>query len=153
MKNENNTLVVYVGCALTHASVEYKESIKLLKKHLSQMKGVEVLEFIDLVNGTPLDVYEHDIHRCVGQAHLVIAECSYPALGLGWELGAAVEKYQKYVLTVAKQDAKVTRLISGAECSRNPKYSFKIYNSFAELVDICTNKIKELQGLSIDNKE
>ena len=29
------------------------------------MEGVKVLEFIGLVNGTPVDVYEHDIHNCV----------------------------------------------------------------------------------------
>lgn len=143
MKN----VIVYVGCALTYASEEFKQSIDFLKDTLRSMENVTVLEFIGLVNGTSVDVYKHDIHNCVEKCDLFIAECSYPSIGLGWELGTAVEKDKKYVLAVAKAEIKVTRLVLGAECERNPNYSFKTYNSEFELFGICIKKIKEIQGL------
>ncbi|MBU0611882.1 hypothetical protein KKA39_02325 [Patescibacteria group bacterium] len=138
---------VYVGCALTYAGEDFKRDIEFLKIFLRSIKGVEVLEFIGLVNGTPVDVYEHDIHNCVGGGDLIIAECSFPSTGLGWEIGTAVEKHKKHVLAVAKADAKVTRLVIGAQCERNPNYSFQTYDSLEKLFDICTKKIKQIQGL------
>ncbi len=136
---------VYVGCALTHASSKFKNDIYLLKHNLKSMKGVIILEFIGLENGTATDVYNHDVHGCVKDGELIIAECSYPSTGLGWELGTAVEKHRKHVFAVARDDAKVTRLVLGAACERNPNYSFQTYNSFAGLLDLCIKKIKELQ--------
>ncbi len=140
-------IIVYVGCALTYAEEEFKRSIELLKFTLKSMDNVTVLEFVGLVNGTSVDVYEHDIHNCVEKCDLFIAECSYPSIGLGWELGTAVEKDKKHVLAVAKDGIKVTRLVLGAECERNLNYSFKTYSYFGELLDICISKIEEIQGL------
>lgn len=137
---------IYVGCALTHASEDFKRCIEILKSELRFLKDVEVLEFLGLVNGTPVDVYEHDIHNCVEKADLFIAECSYPSIGLGWELGTAVEKHQKHVLAVAMSDSKITRLVVGANCERNPNYSFQTYDSIKELVSICIKKVEQIQN-------
>ncbi|HKK54530.1 MAG TPA: hypothetical protein VJ926_03360 [Patescibacteria group bacterium] len=41
---------LYVGCALTHASEEFKEEVQLLKERLKKVS--HVLEFIGLVDGT-----------------------------------------------------------------------------------------------------
>ncbi|MEK7060069.1 MAG: hypothetical protein AAB970_00395 [Patescibacteria group bacterium] len=139
-------ILIYVGCALTHADKYFRQNIELLKDHLRLMEGVKVLEFIGLVNGTPVDVYEHDIHNCVEKADLFIAECSYPSTGLGWELGTAVEKHSKHVLAVAMLDKTITRLVIGANCERNPKYSFQIYTSLDELVNLCVKKVEQIKN-------
>lgn len=139
-------ILIYVGCALTHADKYFRQNIELLKDHLKSMEGVKVLEFMGLVDGTSIDVYEHDIHNCVEKANLFIAECSYPSTGLGWELGTAVEKYGKHVLAIAKAEAKVTRLVIGAECKKNPNYSFQIYTSVNELVDLCVKKVEQIKN-------
>lgn len=138
-------IIIYVGCALTHASEEFKKDIERLKTELSNIENTEILEFLGLIKGTATDVYEHDIHECVKKADLIIAECSYPSTGLGWELATAVEKLRKSVLAVAKTEVKVTRLVLGAECARNLNYSFKTYNSFEELFNLCVEKIKEVK--------
>jgi hypothetical protein len=142
-----NKIKVYVGCALTHASDNFKKEIEIFKNYLRTMKGVEVLDFFGLGENTPVGVYEHDIHNCVKEADLFIAECSYPSTGLGWEIGTAVEKYQKHVLAVARDDAKITRLVTGAECAKNPNFSFITYSSLPELLSNVIEKIKYVQSL------
>jgi hypothetical protein len=100
--------------------------------------------FLGLEVGTDQDVYEHDIHECVRNADLIIAECSFPSLGLGWELGTAVEKYRKPVLAVAKEGTKVTRLVTGAQSERNPDYQFELYRSVEDLLSIAVTMVMSI---------
>src|SRR3989344_928411 len=100
---------IYVGCSLTHAPDEFKTAIELLKKHLSQK--YEILEFVGLVKGTAKDVFEWDT-KCVKECDMFLADCTHPGIGLGYELGVAVEK-NKPILAVAHKDAKVSRVILG----------------------------------------
>jgi nucleoside 2-deoxyribosyltransferase len=120
---------LYIGCSLTQAPEEFKNAIEKLKNELR--KDYEILDFVGLVNGTPKDVFEHDTY-CVKSCDLFIADCTYPAIGLGYELGVAI-MLDKPILAIAHKDAKVTRLVLGVT---NPNYSFYRYDKLSEVVPL-----------------
>ena len=124
---------IYVACGLTHAPEEFKLSVDGLKQALREQRGYEVYDFVGLENGTPAEVYAWDIGRCVAQSDLLVAICDYPAIGLGWELGTAVEKLRKPTLAVAHEESHVTRLITGAAEAGAPNYRFRRYSNLAEV--------------------
>ncbi|MCL5666890.1 MAG: hypothetical protein M1383_03910 [Patescibacteria group bacterium] len=126
---------IYVTCSLTHASEEFKEEMARLKQMLKAK--FEVLEFKGLTDGTPTDVYHHDI-GCVKSCDLLLSECSHPAIGLGFEIATALFRH-KPILAVAKQDAKVSRLILGIDSSL---FSFMRYNSLEEVADAVEKKME-----------
>jgi len=139
-------LKVYVGCSLTHATTQYKEFIIALKNELHKILNVEILEFIGLEGSNSVGVYKHDIHTCVKECDIFIAECSNPSTGLGYELGVSVELWKKPTLAVCNVDAKITRLVEGIACEINPNFEYRTYVNLIELVDICTKKIILLQS-------
>ncbi|MCL5784522.1 MAG: hypothetical protein M1142_04185 [Patescibacteria group bacterium] len=136
-------LKIYLGCALTHAAPEFRDSVDQLKDTLR--RDFEVLDFIGLVKGTPRDVFEWDLN-CVRRCDLFVAECTYPSIGLGYELAVAVHANQA-ILAVAQQDAKVTRLVLGID---HPKYSFHRYRELSEVADLINNRTANLEQTFID---
>ncbi|MCD8495067.1 MAG: hypothetical protein LRY41_03485 [Candidatus Pacebacteria bacterium] len=104
---------IYVGCALKHAPKEYKVAIANLKKDLAQLPHVEILEFVT-TEAAPQEIYTNDIIDCVMTCDIMIAECSHPSLGLGYEIATMIEKRRKPVLIYAHADALVSGLILGA---------------------------------------
>lgn len=119
---------IYVGCSLTHAPEAFRLAVEALKQELSH--NYEVFNFLGLVDGTAQDVYRWDIQRCVANADIFVAICDHASLGLGYEIGTAVEKHQKPVLAVAHQATHISRLILGIDA---PNFSFKRYKDFAEI--------------------
>ena len=86
---------VYVGCSLTHAPKKFRDEVENFKNKLREI--CEVLDFYGLADkDIPREVYEHDIHNCVGKCDLLLAICDFPSLGLGWELGTQVEKEKSW---------------------------------------------------------
>jgi len=128
---------IYIGCSLTHAPEEFKTAIELLKSHLR--KKYKILEFIGLINDTPQDVFEHDT-ECVKTCDLFVADCSHPGIGLGYELGVALEM-NKPTLAVAQKDAKVTRLMLGVT---KENFTFARYDDILDVVHLIEEKIKHL---------
>src|SRR5882724_9174860 len=90
---------IYIGCSLTHAPEAFRVAVESLKQELRQQ--FEVFDFLGLVAGTAEDVYRWDINKCVAEADVFVAICDYTSLGLGYEIGTAVEKHHKPVLAVA----------------------------------------------------
>lgn len=140
---------VYIGCGLTHAPEEYRQQIIQFKDRLRAIEWIEVLDFVTK-NSTselpdPLHIYHNDIHECVGTAHAMIADLSYPSTGLGWELGTCIEKHQIRVIMCAHRDAVVSHLPIGAALRHDTLASFDRYEkSISDLFDFC---IKELQKI------
>jgi hypothetical protein len=128
---------VYIGCALTHASEDFRKAIVELKENLR--KDFDVLDFIGLENGTAKDVYEHDLN-CVRTSNLFVADCTYPSIGLGIEIGAAIED-NKQTLIVVHKDAHVTRMILGITA---PTVSFRRYNDYAEVLEFIRERLKQV---------
>jgi len=119
---------VYVGCALTHASNEFKEEVERLKKKLENI--CVVLHFKGLSDSNlPRDVYVHDIIHCVHECDILIAICDYPSIGLGYEIATQAESRKKPILAVAHEDAKVTKLILDPAIEN---YSFCRYKNLCE---------------------
>ncbi len=126
---------IYVGCSLTQAPPEFVEGITHLKAQLKT--SYEILEFIGLVGGTPRDVFENDtamVHTC----DLFLADCTYPAIGLGYELGLALS-LNKPILAIAKEGSKVSRLVLGVT---NPNYSFEWYRAYSHIADLVKRKLE-----------
>lgn len=120
---------LYVGCALTHSSAEFKEAIAQLKTSL-RVQGYEILDFFGVVDGDPEAVYRRDIVHCVRDCDGFIAICDHPSTGLGFELGEAT-RLKKHILALAQNDAKVTRLVQGAAIVEE-NFSFKRYQDFSK---------------------
>jgi len=147
---------LYVACGLTHAPEEFRTSVEGLKQVLRQERGYEVYDFVGLENGSPADVYAWDIGRCVAQSDLLVAICDYPAIGLGWELGTAVEKLQKPTLAIAHEDTHVTRLISGAAEVGAANYRFQRYSDLMDIpiyVDQIIEEAKPRYQMIVDGNE
>ena len=104
---------VYVGCGLTQAPDQFKQDVESFKKKLAQLPGIEVLEFIGLVNGTSRDVYKTDLGN-VERCDVFIAIADYPAIGLGMEIQHG-RFHEKPTLCLHHEDAKVTRMLQGAQ--------------------------------------
>lgn len=130
---------LYVGCALTHATEEFKNNVQTLKDRLK--KVCHVLEFVGLVNGTAEDVYNHDINVCVRGCDLFVAICDEASIGLGYELAVQIEDRQMPALAVAHLSSKVTRLVLGIT---SPDFEFKNYEDFNNLYEIIAKKIETL---------
>lgn len=99
----------------------------------------EVLEFLGLVKGTATDAYHWDIHECVAKADAIIAICDYPSIGLGYELGTAVEHLHKPVLALGQTDTRITRMVLGIDA---PNYRFARYDSFDDVPKIVDEFMK-----------
>ena len=131
---------VYIGCSLTQASEAFKADVEALKTAVRDL-GYEVFDFVGLVNGTPKDVYEWDLNHCVGECDIFVGICDYPSIGLGWELGTAVQ-LRKPVLAVAHADAKITRLVLGA-ADVESNMRFERYNNLLKDVPPLLEVLKE----------
>ena len=141
---------IYIGTSLTHASQEHRDLIKEVRDEIEKIEGVEVLKFFSDpqdfdAQQSAQDIYNHDIHNCVANADIFIAECTYPSTGLGWELGTAIEKHKIPTLALAKEGDKVTRLLLGAECEKNPNFVFKIYKTKEEFLELAKEFIELTQ--------
>jgi len=132
---------IYIGCALTSAPDTFKAAVKTIKADLRP--EFEVFDFVGLVDGTPADVYHWDIQRCVAECDLFVAICDYPAIGLGYELGYAVEKLAKPTLALAHKDAHITRLVLGVDA---PFYSFKRYESIEAVPGLIRKYFSEIKA-------
>ena len=126
---------LYVGCSLTHSPQEFRDLVSVLKETLK--KEYEVFEFVGLEAGTANDVYKEDIQKCVARCDFFVALCDYPSLGLGYELGTALEKYSKPTLGLGHQEANISRLVMGID---HPMYTFKRYSTSEEILDFIKEK-------------
>jgi hypothetical protein len=129
--NTKTPVRLYVGCALTLASEEFKASVEAFKDRL-RAEGYEVFDFLGLVEGTIADVYKWDIGHCIGDCDIFLAICDLPSIGLGYELCEAV-RLKKPVLAVAHKDTKVTRLLLGA-AEVEPNLHFERYDELTDVI-------------------
>ena len=138
-KKEIKDLYVYVGCALTYATDDFKKEVQDLTDRLKKI--CHVLEFVGLIDGTPRDVYHHDINVCVRGCDLLVAICDQASIGLGYELAVQVEDRKMPALAVAQVNSKVTRLVLGID---QENFEFKTYKDFDDLYDIIVAKLESL---------
>lgn len=144
MKRKN--IDIYVGCSLTQAPQKFRRDVEDLKESLRR-KGWRVADFVGLSGGTSAEecraVYTHDIKRFVSECDLLVAICDFPALGLGYEMGTAIEKRGIPVLAVAHEKSHVTRLVLGID---HPRYTFRRYRSLSEVPVMVEEKVRQTFG-------
>lgn len=131
---------LYVGCSLTLLPPDKKEvflqMITEIKKELS--KSFEILEFLGIGDigsarpYTPKEIYDYDIKKCVMKADCMLAFCDYPSLGLGYEMGTAIEKQGIPVLAVAHKDSIVGRIIVGID---HKNFNFEYYDNTQDIIE------------------
>ncbi len=145
---------LYVGCGLTYAPQEYKDQIASFKNKLRSIEWIEVLDFWNAnsaSNGKQPDsheIYCTDIHECVGNAHAMIGELSYPSTGLGWELATSIEKHGIRVLMCAHKDALVSHLPIGAslyDVNKRSTSFIRYKESIEELIPFFLEELKIVQ--------
>ncbi len=130
---------VYIACALTQAPPKFEKAVEAFKRQLrKKFPLVAFFNFVGLEKGTPRDVYQWDIGHCVKDCDLLIAICDYPAIGLGYELGVAIEKWHKYVLAVANEESKLTRLLLGIS---DPRFELVRYRNLSDLIPLIAKKL------------
>ena len=129
---------IYIGCSLTQAPPEFVAAVTDLKLQLKDT--FEIMDFVGLTDGTPADVYRWDIERCVAGCDLFVAICDYPAIGLGYELGVAIEKLDKPVLALAQTGNRISRLLEGIPSAR---YALRRYGNFSEIPDLIKQAIPD----------
>ncbi|MCL5774942.1 MAG: hypothetical protein M1333_01890 [Patescibacteria group bacterium] len=112
---------IYLAHSLTQAPEDFKTEMLEFREKLKAQ--YEVLEYMGLINGTAEDVFRHDV-KCVTDCDLLLAEVSYPAIGLGFEIATALQLNKK-VLAVAKETAKVSRLVLGINHKNYRFYRYK----------------------------
>lgn len=124
---------IYLVCSLTQAPPEFSAEVDKLRTELK--KKYEVLEFIGLEKGTARDVFEWDT-ECVHLCDLLLAICTYPSIGLGYEMGIAIEN-KKPVLAVASKDALISRMVLGVTAVN---YSFERYEDLLDVAAMVEKK-------------
>jgi hypothetical protein len=122
---------IYLAHGLTQAPEAYKQRMLDFRQKLKEK--FEVLEYFGLGEGSPEQVFEHDF-GCVKNCDLLLAEVSWPGLGLGFEIATALF-LGKQVLACATSDAKLSRMVLGINL---PNYKLIKYSDEREILDYLT---------------
>ena len=99
--------LIYLGCALTHAPHEFVETIEYLRAAITPHGNV--LRFLGLHHPSVGDAFQYDLNS-VRRCDLMIANVTYPSLGLGMELGTAIEN-RKPIISLADDKLAPERLL------------------------------------------
>lgn len=112
----SNKIRIYVGHKLTKAKPDFLERMERIRRHAEQVLAdrCEFMKFLGVKDGTPLDVFQQDIEKNVGECHLFVCIIDEESTGLGMEIGAAAWKSGKPILLVRTEHAQVSRLPIGA---------------------------------------
>src|SRR3989344_7350925 len=114
---------IYVGAALTHAPYDFRLKVEKFKDELREK--YELIEFFGLRNDAKVrDIFEWDT-KCVKTCDLYIPICDYPSIGLGYQIGVALEN-NKTILAIAKKDATISRYLPAI---KRKNFSFKRYKN------------------------
>src|SRR4028119_2102648 len=120
---------LYIGCSLTQAPKLFISHIETLKSELKN--DFQILDFIGLTGKTSEEVYEHD-RKCVLESDLFLAVCDYPSIGLGMEIGFAIENNKRILIAYSKNN-KITRMVLGIPKTSN--IFFLEYSNTREIIN------------------
>lgn len=132
-----NKLKIYIGCSLTQATSEFRESIFDLGDELDQY--FEVLHYMSWrvepgikKEKTDLSIYEFDMQQ-VEKCDVFVPIIDHPSIGLGMEFGKAFEK-GKNIRAFVKKGVKYSSIIdSGLEY--NQQIAVQEYEEFSDIIE------------------
>ncbi len=119
----------------------YREIICLIKSYGNSVLTEHIAS--PEVFGLEKDKSDHDIWvqdmEWLSQADLVIAECSTPSLGVGYELAEAKHLNKKTIVFARKKErfSSLSAMIAG-----DPYYDIYLYSSEEELFDQLRNLLE-----------
>lgn len=136
---------LYFGCSLSSAPEEYATKVLELRQQVAALPEVEHLPFLTDIHpdSNPHDIFKWDIFNQVAQADIMVAECTQPSFGLGWEVSHAVHVRKIPVLAFAHVDfkEKLSKFAPGADVEELPNYSFSWYKDNQEILDVIQKNI------------
>ena len=126
--------------ALTEAPAQFRDEFgKQLKDGLRAISGVVVLDFMGVIDGDDIQVFEHD-RRCTLEADLCLFVADHPSIGLGMEIGFRYIQNQPMVV-FARAEKRVTRMLTGALRLRDE--SVQRYDTVEDIVAAVRNMLPQ----------
>lgn len=114
--------------------VDYMAIVELLKAYgtvLTEHVGTQATKARAEHNLTFTEIHDRDIAWLL-QADVVVAEISNPSLGVGYEIGRAVEHDKRVLCVYSSSAQKVSGMLQGSSA-----LSVRAYQSIDELKAVC----------------
>lgn len=124
----------------------YLQIIEHLRKHgevLTEHIGNKKLELTGENNKDDNFIHHRDI-KWILQSDIIVAEVSKPSLGVGYEIGRAIENSKRVLCLYRPQKGKkLSAMIAGS-----PDITNEEYNTIDEAKEIIDNYIKKIDSVS-----
>ena len=123
---------IYLGCSLTGAPESFKSEVKDLIGLLE--KSYTILPFFSFTNKIAKnnrEVFEFDMNQ-IKEADFMIAICSYPSTGMGYEIREALSQGKK-VFAFAKDTDNISKFIDNGITDSNYSF-FRVKINYPNLV-------------------
>ena len=127
---------LYVGCSLIHAPKEFIANIENLKLELST--NFEILDFVGLNDESSSKIYNHD-RKCVLESDFFLAICDLSSIGLGIEIGIALENNKKIILAY-HQSSKISKMLLGIPKIQAHQLKYQNLGQIPELLGLLCPK-------------
>ena len=139
-------ITIYVGMGLTQAPEAFRVGFQNeLKAGLRELEDIEILDFVGLEGSTEEEVYSHD-RNCTMTANLCVFIVDHPSIGLGIEIAFRLAT-GKPMLVFAKEDAKITRMLTGlCKIEQIQFYRYQEVSDLLRNIDVWLWGKAELEG-------
>jgi 2'-deoxynucleoside 5'-phosphate N-hydrolase len=143
------------GAHLTDNVFLHKQIIQHLLQHyivLTEHLADGSLKEIAETNLTDKEIHERDINL-VKEADIIIAEVSNPSLGVGYELGRAVEMKKKILCLYRINEKRLSAMVRGSEGIltknyNNPEEALSIIDEFLGKIEIAKEKTHSIEQIN-----
>lgn len=112
---------LYIGHGITHADPVFVEEMRLFRERLRH--EYDLLEYVGLVHGSAENVYATDAYNVL-TCDVFVADCTYPAIGVGIELQIAAHA-GKPTLVLHRSDVRLSRMVLGLPNERQEIYAYE----------------------------
>lgn len=132
-----NKPLVYLGCALSNSPQSFKDQIEYVRMCIEDY--ATVLKFLGLKPNIS-EAFQWDMN-CVRRCDLMVADLTYPSIGLGAEFGVALE-HRKPIITLADDAVALERQLAYGYW--DPLHFSLRYKTKEEAAEFVIAKIQEL---------
>ena len=137
-QNPGTKPLVYLGCALSNSPQDFKDQVEHLRGEIEPY--ATVLKFLGLKHPSLSDAFLWDLN-CVRRCDLMVADMTYPSIGLGLEFGVALEN-RKPIIAIADDKLAPERILPFGYW--DPLFFKFRYRSTEDAVQFVIAKIKQL---------
>ena len=105
---------------------QYRAIIKFLSNY-AEVLTEHVADDLATINNSQKELTDQDIHdrdlAWLNDADLIVAECSVPSLGVGYEIGRAIEMNKKSIYLYQKNsEFKLSAMVNGIKGAKIIRY-------------------------------